>query len=328
MRITYITRFQQFPPTKRLKSCLDYKAMPDFSEIPHIAPPYQLTHTRHGVMLVNRNDIYMGQSFLRYGECCEHEVQVLLQLLSHPRAQSGLLNSGLVVEVGSNMGVHTVPLAQELARQNRFGLAFEPQPVIFQQLCANLALNGLMNVTALPYACSSEPGQLCFSTPNYRSPGNFGGTAMAAASITPQSPDDSIIQRVPCHPLDSLVRLHCEDKPVALIKIDVEGHELRVLQGAQDIITRFHPILYVENDRVKQSRSLIQWLLDCGYRLWWHITRAFNPSNFLQNQENIYGDTCLFNMLCVHSSSQLVIEGLPEIVDASSHPLAPAQPAS
>jgi FkbM family methyltransferase len=328
MRIPYITRFQQFPTTKRLKSCLDHRAMPDFPAIPNIAPPYRLIPTRHGVMLVNCNDIYMGQSFLRYGECCEHEVQVLLGLLRHPKALPGLLNSGLVVEVGSNMGVHTVPLAQELARQNRPVLAFEPQPVIFQQLCANLALNGLMNVTALPYACSSEPGQLSFSAPNYHCPGNFGGTSMLSASSTPQSPVDSIVQRVPCHPLDNLVQLHFGDKPVALIKIDVEGHELRVLQGAQEIITRFHPILYVENDRVEQSRSLIQWLLDGGYRLWWHITRAFNPSNFLQNQENIYGDTCLFNMLCVHSASQLVIEGLPEIVDASSHPLTPAQPAT
>jgi FkbM family methyltransferase len=51
------------------------------------------------------------------------------------------------------MGIHTVPLAQALQEQGRRLVAFEPQPVIFQQLCANLALNGLMNVTAWPFAC-------------------------------------------------------------------------------------------------------------------------------------------------------------------------------
>ena len=41
-------------------------------------------------------------------------------------------------------------------------LALEPQPVIFQQLCANLALIGLTAVTALPYACRDETEILAF----------------------------------------------------------------------------------------------------------------------------------------------------------------------
>ena len=53
---------------------------------------------------------------------------------------------------------HRPPWPVSWPAKNRSMMAFEPQPVIFQQLCANLALNGLMNVTALPYACGSEPG--------------------------------------------------------------------------------------------------------------------------------------------------------------------------
>ena len=289
--------------------------MPDALPAPQIVPPYQLTAARHGVMLVNPNDLYMGQSFLRYGECCEHEIQILLQLLSHPQRLSGPLNTGMVIEVGSNMGVHTIPLARELARQQRPMLAFEPQPVIFQQLCANLALNGIMNVTALPYACSAEHGMVSFDPPDYRSPGNFGGTAMMGS--TPSALPSA--RTAPCYPLDSLV----DETPVALIKIDVEGHELRVLKGAQQILAHFHPILYVENDRIGQSSELIAWLLDRGYRLWWHITRAFNPANFLQNPHNIYGDVSLINMLCLHPSLNIALDGLPEITDPTQHPLAP-----
>ena len=288
--------------------------MSDLTAIQQIAPPYQLIATRHGTMLVNPNDIYMGQSFLRYGECCEHEIQTLLQFLTHPQHLPGL-----AIEVGSNMGVHTIPLARALAAQNRTMLAFEPQPVIFQQLCANLALNGLMNVVARPYACSAQPGTVSFDPPDYRSPGNFGGAIMKSAVMksTAMNSTASTAQIVPCYPLDTFVH----DAPVALIKIDVEGHELRVLQGAQGILTRSHPILYVENDRIDQSPALIEFLLTEGYRLWWHITRAFNPTNFLQNPHNIYGDVSLINMLCLHPSHNITLNGLPEITDPVAHPL-------
>ena len=275
--------------------------------IPAIAAPYQLATTRYGSMLVNRNDIFMGQSYLRYGECCQFEIDLLLRLI----AGQGPASTGILIEAGSNMGVHTIPLARELARQNRSMLAFEPQQVIFQQLCANLALNGLRNVTALPYACGAQPGIVTFEPPDYLSPGNFGGTAMSS------SPAAISTQTVPCCPLDSFVH----GAPVALIKIDVEGHELRVLQGAQQILKHSHPILYVENDRPEQSPLLIEWLWAQDYRLFWHITPAFNPDNFLGIHHNIYGGVSFMNMLCVHPSHKLTIQGLPEITDPSAHPL-------
>jgi FkbM family methyltransferase len=281
-----------------------------------LPPPCQLAQTRHGPMLVNPNDLFMGQSFLRYGECCEREIQTLLQLLSHPQSLPGI-----VVEVGSNMGVHTIPLARELARQGRQMLAIEPQPVIFQQLCANLALNGLFNVTALPFACAAEPGALHFAPPDYRNPGNFGGTTMSANAETPET------QTVSCHTLDSLVSSYFPAQPVALIKIDAEGYELRVLQGAGSLISEFHPILYVENDRLEssgtpgQSARLIQHILDLGYRLWWHITQAYQPNNFRNQSHNIYGEVSLINMLCLHPSHNSTIQGLPEITDPNDHPL-------
>jgi len=277
-----------------------------------IGPHCQLVPTRHGSMVVNRNDVFMGQSFLHYGECCQFEIEFLLQLLALPNA-----STGLVVEAGSNMGVHTIPVAQLLDRQNRPMLAFEPQQIIFQQLSANLALNGLMNVTALPYACSARSGALHFEAPNYTQSGNFGGTALTAApAITTRT------RTVPCFALDEVAAAHFPGQPVALIKIDVEGHELQVLQGAQTILDRDHPVLYLENDRIEHSETLIRWLFARDYRLWWHVTPAFNPGNYLQNSENIYPNIVFPNMIALHPTRKIALNGLEEITDPSKHPLA------
>ena len=268
-----------------------------------IGSPYVLTSTRNGTMLVNRNDFYMGVSFLKYGECAQHEIDVLLPLLQLP---------GAVIEVGANMGVHTVPMATELARQGRHMLAFEPQPIIFQQLCANLALNGLMNVTTFNYACGSENGIVNFEYPDYHSLGNFGCVDMFADRAGTAS------KAALCCTLDSII----EQDHVGLIKIDVEGFELRVLQGAARILARSHPVLYVENDRIPRSAALIQWLFEQDYRLWWHIPSMFNPDNFNGNRDNIYNNLLSCNMLCFHRSTNVSLPNFREITDADFHPFA------
>jgi FkbM family methyltransferase len=270
------------------------------------APPYVLASTQYGMMLVNSNDVYMGIAYMKYGECCQIETDFLLPLLQ---------SSGLVIEVGSNMGIHTVPMALELARQGRTMMAFEPQPIIFQQLCANLALNGLMNVTAMPYACGAEAGSVSFTVPNYRAIGNFGATEMMAEDASAQG--NSTVHKVACFPLDSFV----PPGEVALIKIDVEGFELAVLQGALQTLERARPILYVENDRAASSKQLIQWLLDHGYRLWWHTPLLFNPGNCNGVEENLYPGVASLNMLCVPVGRECPVQGLQEILEPCVHPV-------
>jgi hypothetical protein len=96
-----------------------------------------------------------------------------------------------------------------------------------------------------------------------------------------------------------------------------------VVEGAADLIARSKPFLYVENDRVEGSASLISLIQDHGYRLWWHIPPLFNPDNFFNVKENEFGEFSSFNMLCVHRSSQWDVEGLTEIGSGTDrHPLA------
>lgn len=262
-----------------------------------VAPPYTLVESRHGWMLVNRNDFYLGQAILQYGECCEIEIAFLVQLLSTSRP-------GLLVEVGANIGTHSVPLARTLAAQKRRMVVIEPQPFIFQNLCANLALNGITNVRALPVACGESDSTLYFSLPDYVATGNFGGVSMALEPIA-----DGV--SVPCRRLDDLL----DGENVALMKIDVEGFELRALRGAEATIDRSRPILYVENDRAEQSADLIEWIWAKDYRIWWHAPLLYNSGNFFANEDDIYPSVISVNMVCVPREFAVpAMSGVEEII--------------
>src|SRR5437870_1047961 len=90
----------------------------------------QLRRCRHGLMLYNLNDTYIGAMLEKYGEFSEGETDVFHQLV-----RPGMT----VVEVGANVGAHTLSIARLVGPQGRV-LAFEPQRSIFQMLCANLAM--------------------------------------------------------------------------------------------------------------------------------------------------------------------------------------------
>jgi FkbM family methyltransferase len=266
-----------------------------------VAPPYQLVRARHGWMLANPNDFYIGRALLEYGEYGEFEGRLLAGLLS--------IRPGKVVEIGANIGAHSVALAKALAVDKRELIVFEPQPFIFQNLCANLALNALSNVTALPFACGAQSGIVYFSPPDYTAQGNFGGVSMVE-----QAGEDSIA--VHCVRLDDVVGV----KAVSMLKIDVEGHELSALQGAAAILSASRPLLYVENDRVEKSQALVEWLWSQNYRLFWHFVPLFSPDNFFGQQQNLYGKAGSLNMLGTPRELEIPVDGLEEITSSAQHP--------
>lgn len=268
-----------------------------------LAPPYRLVFGRHGPCLVNTADVYVGQAIAFYGEYGELEMAFMRQLLQPGRD---------VVEVGANIGSHTVPLARAAEAMGRRLLAIEPQPVLFQNMCANVALGRLLNVQAENCACAAQPGWLSFAPQDYTRIGNFGGVAMEAG---PQASDGH--QRVRSVPLDDLVD---DSWDVGLLKIDVEGFEQEVLEGARRTIARHQPYIYIENDRVEKSRALIEWLWSVNYKMWFHLPALFNPDNFAGNSDNRYGNLISVNMLAVPAATTVNLG--PPLTDAGFHPLA------
>lgn len=270
------------------------------SQLIPCAPPYYLVPARRGLFLVNPHDVYLGRAVVAYRECCELEWRTIEQLIQGGRD---------AVEVGANIGVHTVPIARALAARGRRLLAVEPQPVVFQNLCANLALNGLFNVVAENAACSDAPGWLSFNTYDLNQLNNSGAVSMLA--------EGSGNQRVRGIPLDELLP---PDFDVGLLKVDVEGFELKVLQGAARTLARCRPVLYLENDRADNSPALIQWLLDAGYRLWWHLPPLFNPDNFGKVPENFYPGVVSANMIGLPRELAIDMQGFKPVRDVHDHP--------
>jgi FkbM family methyltransferase len=260
----------------------------------------QLAATKHGYLLYNRNDIYIGRAIEKYGEYSALEIVLFEDLCSTGNA---------VIEVGANIGAHTVGFSRLVGPQGRV-LAFEPQRLVFQTLCANVSLNSLTNVDCYFAAVGAQEGAITVPSLSPWDEGNFGGISLLGAHVgTP----------VPCFMLDRFIDL----PRVNLLKIDVEGMEADVLRGGAKLITKFKPILYVENDRVDQSEALIRLIASFGYRLFWHQPPLFNPKNFYGQDENIYGNIVSCNMLCLHRDADVSPGFLEEIVDFSFHPVRP-----
>jgi FkbM family methyltransferase len=263
----------------------------------------KLVRGRHGLYIANENDMFIGRALIHYGEYGELEWK-LLQRFCEPGA--------VVVEVGANIGSHTVSLGKAVGASGKV-VAVEPQPVIFQALCANLALNGLTNVDAVNCGCGNRRQTLHLPRVDYATEGNFGGIELQGHAATPTSVPVEIRK------LDDLI---APCKMVNLLKVDVEGMESEVIEGGSKAIKNFRPVIYVENDRQQKSRVLIDLIRGMGYRLWWHVPLLYNPDNYFANSENLYPHVGSFNMLCIHGTIAANFEGLEEVVDSTYHPLA------
>jgi len=249
----------------------------------------RLKQCRNGPMLYPVTDQYIGQSFDRYGEFSEGETELFRQIVRPGR---------VILDIGAHIGAHTIFLAKATGPQGRV-YAFEPQRILFQILCANVALNGLENVYTQQRALGRAAGSITVPRLNYATTGNFGGLSLGSWSQGEQ---------VPMTTLDALNLPACH-----LIKLDVEGMEREVLAGAEQTLQRFRPVLYVENDREANSAPLIQQLLDWDYRLYWHLPPMFNPANYFGESQNIFANIVSVNMLGLHKSFNQNIQGLREI---------------
>jgi FkbM family methyltransferase len=161
------------------------------------------------------------------------------------------------VDIGANAGFNTIAMADLAGAQGRL-VAFEPNPSIYRRLLRNIELNpAIAAVTKCEgLAVSNFCGALFFQPVN---DGSNGYVRMDGAGNG----------AVPCRAIT--IDSYFGDIRIDFIKIDVEGHELEVLEGAEEVLRRDLPALFyeslVEHFAVEKLRRIEDLLVGLGYDL-------------------------------------------------------------
>lgn len=186
-------------------------------------------------------------------------------------------------DIGANIGVYSVVFAG-LTGSARNVHAFEPVDHIREKLLANAALNGFGSIHANAFALGAEAGSLeMFQVKSGRFRGGT-STFIRNENVAALGDDEFVTRTVEVRTLDR----YAADSALArvdFLKIDVEGFEFFVLEGAARTIARFHPTILLEYDETRHGKQghgekLHAFLDEHGYRA--HEFTTFGDNLALQ----------------------------------------------
>lgn len=158
----------------------------------------------------------------------EPDLQAALELLTH---------EGMVVyDIGANVGFFTMLMARLVGKTGEV-FAFEPAPQNAKQVMYNARLNNFTNVRIFVAAVGAQEGTAAFRITDFSTTGK-----LESAGKVPVQVDEII---APVRQLDAMI-LRGDAPAPALIKIDAEGAEVAILQGATEVLRRARPVLLIE----------------------------------------------------------------------------------
>ena len=171
------------------------------------------------------------------------------KLLNHYK---NMIKSGdTVLDIGTYLGTHTLAFSQ-LVGDTGVVHSFEPQTEIFELLKKTITENEITNVKLYNTAVYNENGEIEFSNTN-------NGKA-SISHIRPRLHKPKI-QKVSTITIDRLKLNKCD-----FVKIDVEKCEWHVLDGAEETILKFKPIIFLETFKTPANRvKLSQWCSRMDY---------------------------------------------------------------
>lgn len=166
-------------------------------------------------------------------------------------------------DVGANVGFLSV-LGARLVGSAGVVYAFEPVPGNASYVRRNAEANGFAQVQVIEMAVSSRRGPRVLNLARYS-----GGAALDSVEAPPDA--DGTLQ------VDAVTIDDCVSRqglrPPSVVKIDVEGAELEVLEGMADVADRHRPIVIAEFDAgeaaevARKQAACEQWLRSRGYRV-------------------------------------------------------------
>ena len=227
-------------------------------------------------------DTIIGQSIRMYGEYTETELELLKLFLNR--------NDSIVYDIGGNIGYHTVAFAHYA----KHVYSFEPNDKNYTLLEKNT--NGLSNVQLHHVASSDVVGDSFISYYDLNSQGNYGECMMSDSGQ-------------PCKTIriDDLALL-----PPSLIKIDVEGHELKVFNGARETIREHRPVIFYESMHGTGFDEIFDFLHDeLGYKIYYYPAPNYNPNNYNNERTNIFGNGGVMNCIAIPDGE---IKGIAKMI--------------
>jgi FkbM family methyltransferase len=221
------------------------------SKIPVCGPfCLRLSNTRKVYLQSDGND-YIA-SLLYWGgiDAFEgHTIKLLVDLLDY---------ADTFFDIGANTGLYSLIAASDNPR--RLVYAFEPVPRVFDCLRRNVELNKLHNIHINPCAITNYDGEIALYVPN--------GAIPTDASTLKGFRESAEIISVQAKAIDSFV-IQNEIPKVDLMKIDTEGTEHEVLEGAKNILIRDEPIIICEVLRGRTEDHLHSVMDGLGYTYFW-----------------------------------------------------------
>lgn len=163
-----------------------------------------------------------------------------------------------VIDVGANAGVYTFSAAKRVGADGKV-IAIEPFSKCVSYLKQTCAVNNLTPVKILAAAASDRQGSI-----------KLGISAASELNqiITEAEAVNSKFEEVVAITLDSLITTENLQR-VDILKVDAEGHEISVFQGAVQLLKQFAPVIMYENVAGGNQNSLpvAEFLQERGYEL-------------------------------------------------------------
>lgn len=217
-----------------------------------------LIETNGRKLLVMPNDPGISKELLKFHM---HE-PVTTEFLSKK------LKEGMTcLDLGANIGYYAT-LESKKVGKNGHVIAIEPSPVNFEYLKRNLELQKQGNAEAYNLACGSDDGEIDFLVSEFSNM-----CRILWEGVKPPAGKNTIV-KIPIRKLDTFLKEKSIEK-LDLIRMDIEGGEIKVFQGAKETIKKFKPMIQIEfhPGRIapNDSKSFLRHLLEEGYELTYYL---------------------------------------------------------
>lgn len=211
-------------------------------------PNLATTHFGGNLLLhYQSKDTVIGGQIAQSGIYEPYEEALLLDLLK---------TGDSAVDVGANIGVYTLQMAKKVGDRGMI-YAFEPEPDNFSILQTNIIDNKFNNVEIFPFALSNMEGgaKLYLSWDNMGDHRIYDGKYVRARNtidIAVTTLDIALLHR------------NTDRGKISVIKIDTQGYEPFVIEGAKELIQKDHPAIFLEYWPIayKKAHANTKWMID------------------------------------------------------------------